>query len=108
MARKVAQELRGCENCGRDTLHYRNTKEMSWLVHLVLAIFTAGVWLLIWGVMAFYHVLTKPIGGKWTCSVCGGKGPSPDTHVRCPDCRELVLMTARTCKHCGCKLVPQA
>ena len=32
---------------------------------------------------------------------------SPDTHVRCPDCRELVLKEARKCKHCGCKLVPQ-
>lgn len=33
--------------------------------------------------------------------------PSPDTHVKCPDCRELVLKDARICKHCGCKLVPQ-
>jgi hypothetical protein len=33
--------------------------------------------------------------------------PSPDTHVKCPDCRELVLRDARVCKHCGCKLVPQ-
>lgn len=33
--------------------------------------------------------------------------PSPDTHVRCPDCRELVLHDARVCKHCGAKLVPQ-
>lgn len=30
-----------------------------------------------------------------------------DTHVKCPDCRELVLRDARVCKHCGCKLVPQ-
>jgi hypothetical protein len=33
--------------------------------------------------------------------------PSPDTHVKCPDCRELVLRDARKCKHCGCTLVPQ-
>lgn len=33
--------------------------------------------------------------------------PSPDTHVKCPDCRELVLKDARVCKHCSCKLVPQ-
>lgn len=32
--------------------------------------------------------------------------PSPNTHVRCPDCRELVLKEARKCKHCGCGLVP--
>jgi hypothetical protein len=33
--------------------------------------------------------------------------PTPETHVRCPDCRELVRMDARKCKHCGTALVPQ-
>lgn len=33
--------------------------------------------------------------------------PSPSTHVRCPDCRELVRMDARKCKHCGSVLQPQ-
>ena len=33
--------------------------------------------------------------------------PNPWTHVRCPDCRELVLKDARKCKHCGCALIPQ-
>lgn len=30
------------------------------------------------------------------------------THVRCPDCRELVRRDARKCKHCGSQLVSQA
>jgi hypothetical protein len=34
--------------------------------------------------------------------------PNPDTHLKCPDCRELVLKDARKCKHCGCALVPQS
>lgn len=34
-------------------------------------------------------------------------GPSPETHVKCPDCRELILKDARKCKHCGCNLIPQ-
>lgn len=34
--------------------------------------------------------------------------PSPNTHVKCPDCAELVLREARACKHCGCKLVPHS
>jgi hypothetical protein len=34
--------------------------------------------------------------------------PSPETHVRCPDCAELVLKEAKVCKHCNCKLMPQA
>lgn len=33
--------------------------------------------------------------------------PTPDTHVRCPDCRELVRSDARKCKHCGSALIPQ-
>lgn len=33
---------------------------------------------------------------------------SPDTHVRCPECKELVRMDARICKHCHAKLVPMS
>ena len=33
--------------------------------------------------------------------------PNRWTHVRCPDCKELVRKEANVCKHCGCKLVPQ-
>lgn len=29
------------------------------------------------------------------------------THVRCPDCRELVRADARKCKHCGSVLEPK-
>jgi hypothetical protein len=32
--------------------------------------------------------------------------PTPETHVKCPDCAELVLKEARVCKHCGCRLTP--
>lgn len=33
--------------------------------------------------------------------------PNPDSHVKCPDCAELVLKEAKVCKHCGCRLIPQ-
>lgn len=33
--------------------------------------------------------------------------PTPETHVKCPDCAELVRREAKVCKHCGAKLVPQ-
>ena len=29
------------------------------------------------------------------------------SHVRCPDCRELVRHDARKCKYCGTALIPQ-
>lgn len=38
----------------------------------------------------------------------GQEQPSAATHVQCPDCAELIRMEARVCKHCGCRLVPQA
>ena len=32
--------------------------------------------------------------------------PAIETHVKCPDCRELIFKDARKCKHCGCNLIP--
>lgn len=34
--------------------------------------------------------------------------PTPETHVRCPECREFVFVDATKCKHCGTKLIPAA
>lgn len=73
MARKVLETVLYCKQCKRDTKQYRNTKEMSWLLHFILTILTAGLWLVVWFLIAIWHVLTKPIGGKWTCSWCGTK-----------------------------------
>lgn len=33
--------------------------------------------------------------------------PDPRTHVKCPDCAELVRAEARVCRYCGCRLVAQ-
>ena len=32
---------------------------------------------------------------------------SPRTHVRCPECKELVRKDARICKYCKTTLIPQ-
>jgi hypothetical protein len=71
MARKVIEQLKDCKTCKRKTLQYKNTKEMSWLMHLFLALITAGLWLIVWFFLLVWHGLTKPIGGKWVCSQCG-------------------------------------
>lgn len=34
--------------------------------------------------------------------------PNPKTHIKCPDCKELILKEALVCKHCGCRLIPQS
>ncbi len=40
------------------------------------------------------------------------KDITPETHMRCPDCREFVRIGAKKCKHCGCEFAddvsPQA
>lgn len=33
--------------------------------------------------------------------------PTPETHIKCPDCRELIIADARKCRYCGCALIPQ-
>jgi len=47
------------------------------------------------------------VGGTVQAAAPGQEAPTPDTHVRCPDCRELVRRDAKKCKHCGITLVPQ-
>jgi hypothetical protein len=53
------------------------------------------------------------IGWVWALAWSAGNvkdapaEPSPETHVKCPDCAELVLRQAKVCKHCRCRLVPQ-
>lgn len=109
MAKKV---FLNCKNCQRATPHERPST--SHLLHLVLSIVTAGFWIPVWFIVAMNN------RGRGQCTVCGrevgvfgssrggvkGMSPTPDTHVKCPDCAELIKREARVCKHCGCKLVP--
>lgn len=101
-----------CKTCQRETPHTRPST--SHVLHLILTLITFGVWLLVWILVAGNN------STQAVCLVCGAErglfgsgtrgtptGPTPETHVRCPDCRELILKEARKCKHCGCRLIPQ-
>jgi hypothetical protein len=35
-------------------------------------------------------------------------GPSPKTHVLCPECHKIIPVEASVCEHCLCRLVPQS
>jgi len=48
--------------------------------------------------IALMPSLARPAGAE--------AAPTTATHVKCPDCAELILKEARVCKHCGCKLTP--
>lgn len=64
----------------------------------------------LWFVLGFFFPVVAPIViifFKQTLTEENAP-PSPKTHIKCPDCKELVKKDARVCKHCGCKLVPEA
>lgn len=73
-------------------------------------------------VLYLFYILPGVVYSIWRrsgppngCPTCGNATlipaeaaeVSPDTHVKCPDCAELVKREARKCKHCGCALIPQ-
>lgn len=70
---------------------------------------SAGGWLilgLVFGLLAL--IVVAVISSKKPPPVlAGAEAASALTHVRCPDCRELVRKDARRCKHCGITLTPQ-
>ena len=81
------------------------------ILHLLLCIPTAGFWAIVWIILTI-----RSTWEGWSCAICGSSKVSTsipharaltDTHVKCPDCREVILAEARKCKHCGTKLIPQ-
>lgn len=55
---------------------------------------------------AFLVLVFPKIGPAVVSRDTSGEVITAETHVRCPDCRELVRSDARKCKHCGTALVP--
>lgn len=110
------QVMKYCKTCGTDTIHLQPST--SHVLHLLLSVFTLGIWIIVW----FFVAQSNASQAK--CTVCGsmkglfgttkkGRGAprtadaTPATHVLCPDCAEPIRREARVCKHCGCKLQPQ-
>lgn len=58
------------------------------------------------GIIALLIVLVAP-SLKVGPVLAGSEVATEKTHVRCPDCKELVRKDARKCKHCGIGLIPQ-
>jgi len=98
-----------CSRCGTLGVPIKPLRGSGWISLVLLLCFIApGVIYMIWR-------RTGPV----VCAACGSDAIIPpnapgaaavvrhETHVRCPECRELVLHDARKCKHCGCALTPQ-
>lgn len=78
---------------------------MEWIVGWLL-------WSIIVGIIAssrgrrgftwfLLSLLISPLLSMILVLALGRPGPNFTTHRRCPDCKELILIGATKCKHCG-------
>jgi hypothetical protein len=76
---------------------------MGHLIFLILhtIAIALGLWMLVFTIP--FHIIYSAVRANRKHE----SEPSFFTHVRCPECRELVLKGAKICKHCGCSLIPQ-
>ena len=65
----IEEKLNHCDKCECTTKHHRNNTKTGLimiLVHIVLTVFTMGLWL---ALLIFYKLVTAKIGGR-KCSNC--------------------------------------
>ncbi len=77
----------------------------NFIVALLLCLVLIGI------IIFIYMLIVKPAGTltvtyELRSATVDENNPSPQTHVRCPECQEWVLKGAKICKHCHTKLAP--
>lgn len=55
---------RYCNDCDKQVVAFKRTP--NHILHLLLSIVTAGVWVIVWIILSL-----KSSGESWRCSVCG-------------------------------------
>lgn len=64
--------MTNCSKCQKKTLHIE--QKMNHILHLLLSVVTAGVWIIVWIILAILH------SNKPQCTMCGhNKGLINDT-----------------------------
>jgi hypothetical protein len=65
-------------------------------------------WVLLAALFSFFALIVVAVlpSQKTAAVVAGGEIATPETHVRCPDCKELVRADAVVCYHCRRSLTP--
>lgn len=69
---------------------------------------STGGWFVLGLIFGIFAVIVVAVLSnlKRPVIVAGLEAATPETHVRCPECRELVRKDAKRCKHCLITLVP--
>lgn len=113
---KGGDTKRHCTRCGTDAPPRTVTRGSIFIeILLWLCFLVPGLIYSIWRLTTRHQACAAcgspelvPMGSPAAMGATGGHVlATPETHVKCPDCRELVLKDARKCKHCGTALVPQ-
>jgi hypothetical protein len=63
--RTTLQEMDYCADCQKQTLHIYTEQRCNHLFHLLLSLFTGGLWIMVW-VFAAIPQSTEP-----ACTLCG-------------------------------------
>jgi len=67
----IEQKVKHCNTCNKQTLHYKNSSKINWLLHIFLVIVTAGVWIIPFLLIVILGANVWD-SEKFVCSSCVG------------------------------------
>lgn len=70
----ATQKQEHCRECGRPTLHTRQVEHRAHTAHLLMTLFSFGLWLPIWILLELF-----PEQHPWHCTQCGHTPGNPTT-----------------------------
>lgn len=79
---------------------------LLWVIFSIIVALAANHWGRNGVYWFFISILISPLLASVLVFLLPAKLTQND-RVKCPECRELILIDARLCKHCNTKLIPQ-
>lgn len=87
---------------------------LLWIAFAVVSAIVAGSkgrsafgWFILGAIFGIFAMILVIVLPSQKVAPVDPNAPSPETHVKCPDCRELVFKDAKKYRYCGTPLVPQ-
>nr|DAE39894.1 MAG TPA: zinc-ribbon containing domain protein [Caudoviricetes sp.] len=90
----------------------RGRSLIGWLIlsavaGLLVSVVNAAAGVATPALLAILALVLPKVGNAAFGKDAAGAAITPDTHVKCPDCRGYVPKDASKCQHCATPLVPQ-